>query len=193
MALSEAGLAARSRGSALRRGQTEEREGRGGPHRWAKGAGVEELRSGSSEALGGRDGGELGWTASSRRGCRRGKRRRLRCSADRHFGERRRKAELLARCPSGGRYHGRKKDKDRMVVIEGTETGKKNPCIPSANPLICNPIQMEDTCLCQHLKALEFFPRLQSVDDIGLGSTHNDANDRAVGVFPESPVFQSDK
>jgi hypothetical protein len=46
------------------------------------GADVEELRSGSSEALGGCDGGELGWTESSRRGCQRGKRRRLQCSVD---------------------------------------------------------------------------------------------------------------
>jgi hypothetical protein len=58
-----ASVALRRRKSLL--GEGEEEQGRG-PHRWANGADVEELRSGSSEALGGCDGGELGWTESSR-------------------------------------------------------------------------------------------------------------------------------
>jgi hypothetical protein len=62
-------------------GEGEEEQGRG-PHPWVNGADVEELRSGSSEALDGCDGGELGWTQSSRRGSQRGKRRRLQCFVD---------------------------------------------------------------------------------------------------------------
>jgi hypothetical protein len=62
-------------------GEGEEEQGQG-PHRWVNGADVEELRSGSSEALGGCDEGELGWTESSWRGCQRGKRRQLQHSVD---------------------------------------------------------------------------------------------------------------
>jgi hypothetical protein len=52
-----ASVALRRRKSLL--GEGEEEQGRG-PHRWANGADAEELRSDSSEALGGCDGGELG-------------------------------------------------------------------------------------------------------------------------------------
>jgi hypothetical protein len=70
---------ARTKKVAARRGRGRARRG---PHRWVNGADVEELRSGSSEALDGCDGGELGWTQSSRRGSQRGKRRRLQCFVD---------------------------------------------------------------------------------------------------------------
>jgi hypothetical protein len=59
-----------------------ERKSKRGPHRRANEADVEELRSGSSEALGGCVRGELGWTESSQCGCQRGKRRQLQCYVD---------------------------------------------------------------------------------------------------------------